>query len=930
MDADIAERLKQCRIFFRKGKDWTDAEELTAARVFQDFRDFLINERERPYAWCAFQQTEEALAMLLSVEGLMTVCDSTWTQADAEQEFRPQLEQTVQALKKGRAGEIFVVDYRGSAQGLYAMHGEDELELRDGIGARPCRTRLSGNGLMRFGRLYPAEMMGALQEPPETRGIEVVDDERRRRRPAKRWEPRTKRRQAFLSALLGHPAEEIAWETDLLTIVVADPRQAERVFPYIGICYIDGPVVPLYEILSIDFHPVGRGRKGKRNGKMISSYTYPGFLRPFGGVGKEALTYVTYQRAVLQVAASLSTMERLRDDEMNNEVRKLVIWDTERIRIEQTKFDVLEAHPQYPILANCDGSYGLASSARRQDAACFGMTPAYLRSIFRDPRYLGSYIGCGSVEKRMAGIDGYHTEDAQAFLDEMRWLGQAGQQDAQQGMFRMTALSVQKRLEDEVRCLTERGGRLLDGRFLADGYAAAIEHLRSMFSSDDEVAAHEAQAVNLLEKLFLCLSESGGVAKPAVLRQLIGDLPDWMKNIVVLVPKAAWAEALADAFPGRRVSVLTTTKFDPDCFYDAIIACGRLDFEHVPIAWNARRFIFLLYPFEEGWYEWLMRRHRAAERQFDAMTGLGLSMTPSLTEIPAAEVREEAGSSLWADLEQALGRERQTDWAALWSERLQRGDAQAQQIVRIARLADDRTLFMTKGYRFHQVVMPGEEKACELFEVATEHVEPGMQILYSNSTGNRGELRTIIRQTLEDVDALEAAEAVVKRWKSWLREYVAHFKTFDELSRAFHVFGRYQVDQQTIQSWLRPHGSIIGPRSEEAYKAMGRLPNSPLRGAWKEAYEATTRVRRDYSLITEKISEGIPVVYQKLKNGEPLAKGDAFEQHLAAHMDMLANLFEIVSVEEADFCVPQGYANRPLDEEAVFEEDDEEGTDGEE
>ena len=97
MDADIAERLKQCRIFFRKGKDWTDAEELTAARVFQDFRDFLINERERPYAWCAFQQTEEALAMLLSVEGLMTVCDSTWTQADAEQEFRPQLEQTVQA-----------------------------------------------------------------------------------------------------------------------------------------------------------------------------------------------------------------------------------------------------------------------------------------------------------------------------------------------------------------------------------------------------------------------------------------------------------------------------------------------------------------------------------------------------------------------------------------------------------------------------------------------------------------------------------------------------------------------------------------------------------------------------------------------------------------------------------------------------------------
>ena len=112
MDADIAERLKQCRIFFRKGKDWTDAEELTAARVFQDFRDFLINERERPYAWCAFQQTEEALAMLLSVEGLMTVCDSTWTQADAEQEFRPQLEQTVQALNKWQPTEIRDVEVK--------------------------------------------------------------------------------------------------------------------------------------------------------------------------------------------------------------------------------------------------------------------------------------------------------------------------------------------------------------------------------------------------------------------------------------------------------------------------------------------------------------------------------------------------------------------------------------------------------------------------------------------------------------------------------------------------------------------------------------------------------------------------------------------------------------------------------------------------
>ena len=194
----------------------------------------------------------------------------------------------------------------------------------------------------------------------------------------------------------------------------------------------------------------------------------------------------------------------------------------------------------------------------------------------------------------------------------------------------------------------------------------------------------------------------GAERKSTRLQELLSslDMQDRDLRVALLVPEKWHSEEFLNMFPHLQLSVMQLSQYDVNEAYDLVIVTGRLYLSALPLAWNTRRFIVLLYPFEREWYESMMRSWERAEDAFDCAMGLEIGTSEAVQIL-----REDASiEDTWTELEAEL----QCSWrehlaAFLCMEGRQgKSEIPLAHVVRMAVLTDGRYLLMTSRYRSQQ------------------------------------------------------------------------------------------------------------------------------------------------------------------------------------------------------------------------------------
>lgn len=898
MNEQLIERLRACKIFY-EGKN------LLLHEILRDYRDFLLDAQGQRYQCCSYPQEKPFLAVTLAVLSLLVLAKNKRT---AEQERQDWQAEIAKAQQKNR---VLTVDYQKDAYRLKMIDGvwkmkylQKQNEANGGLPNKDVRPNQVSYLTFEDGDLSRVHLLYDARKPSYDYVGNFSDV----------WAIQSSDRQKLMSALCGTEMD-IPWETDTAGFLIANIGQVEEVFPKITVQYESIAPVPLQELVTIDFL-TKRGKKKCFRGNLRQ---YPPKHFREGRFFKHSTNipnpqfYRTYKYPTIRVAENLDAwkenLQELRD--YRRKTVRIILWNPERIRIDDDVYEnLLEARKLPPILVNCQGNYRIYAnmkSAVPEPVACYGMTHRYLEHCTMP---WGVYSPSG-VEVQTVELAGIGEQDVRQFLNGCRWLHQHAQEDLRLLLFRSLAKREWMRLEDEVRPF--------DAAW--NGHCEVMARMRENVSSREDIVRQQQEILGKIEQLYTALMRDGAERKSTRLQELLSslDMQDRDLRVALLVPEKWHSEEFLNMFPHLQLSVMQLSQYDVNEAYDLVIVTGRLYLSALPLAWNTRRFIVLLYPFEREWYESMMRSWERAEDAFDCAMGLEIGTSEAVQIL-----REDASiEDTWTELEAEL----QCSWrehlaAFLCMEGRQgKSEIPLAHVVRMAVLTDGRYLLMTSRYRSQQCDESTADHF-ELEEITTQDVVPGMMILHTNDFGTRDEL---LERILPQIPALAREARLVQSWKRQLRSYRKLIGDDENLRLELNGFGAGIGTTQSIRNWLESDfGDTIGPQEERVFEAMEKvLPHRKENPSWEAYARATRMVRNARNRLNKRLSKDvIPRIYCEWKQGKKQWRPEF--QYLQDHIEEFVDVFEIERVFPYEAEVPQNYVNKPIQVLSVWMEQERE------
>ncbi len=446
-----------------------------------------------------------------------------------------------------------------------------------------------------------------------------------------------------------------------------------------------------------------------------------------------------------------------------------------------------------------------------------------------------------------------------------------------------------------------------------------IEELLEIASRTASMQDRCAEIANSLLEMYVSLSEAS--PKEAALREFLTEHK--FESIVIVVPKAYYAEIFAETFENEFKNVLcvTANRFDNQWRYDRIIVTGDIigkKFDALQ-CFSVPEITMFLYEFEEKTFSYRKKKSKRTERKLIArIKGIDSeeylkaleTADDSDTDISDVTVRE------FSDLDEfvaSLGVFDIRKLAVDSSGSEYSGTAEVKFVGTFT--TGDQILFS----KYYSAVVFNEAQGT-VTETSPDKLLPGDILVFTKRNDYTSNIVDQIFEQLMSANKLsaEVQDAAEKAfyWKNVLREYkeMNNLK-YSDLARELKSYGS-SMRESTVRQWLMEESHVIGPRNVETMKTIAKVTQDSYLLEDPEAYFNACRVVRHYrreilSLIAQAIND-------KLSNKEPI-HGSEFEI-IYDNVDKLSETMELENVYELDeyATVSIGIVNHPISESEVL------------
>ena len=911
-----------CHVFY-DGKDLMETPALREAWLN------LAAGRERKELCTSYPETPEFLALMMAMMGLDAIVKSTWSVVD-EKEERAKILQAYESPENHDKNLCLAMEHNGVMTRLVWKQDEEKWILHYHAGTVIRKGKKSKE-------LYVDKVPKANQSPTELTLLPDVfakkhllhrqlKEEHLIGNREEEWPVQSERRKAFLSGLLGKTEEEIPWETNTSSIVMAPISMAEEVFSKTEVAYGEERI-PLGELMTVEFRHA-RGNRPPfdlfweqvrwypdKTSKKVATVLRPGDNRKFR----------VSAQPILQVVEDMETMQSvLQEDRDFVDIARMVSWDAQKSAQQASVLEhLIKEH--LPFLLNCRGNfrqYTKMQDMLEEPVACLGLHQNYQ-----------GFGGAQEVACVRVPLAQYEVRDDARFLACMKKLQHLDQD--QRNPFRILAFAMRKRLLHEVR-FVERPDTKERG-IPAEEYQHFLQRLQALIEETDDPDCNcvEREIYSLLQKFYLALCSEDG--KHGKLKSLLRSPEACTQKVAILTPKASWSAVIREEYQDHRPQVVTARTYDPNTVYDLVIVTGRMAmheeqgdaFARVPLGWNAKKTVLLLYPFEADGgarmlHDW--------ENDRDAfLRAAGLSQAPEADD-KAMEpaTNEEATEDDWAEIERRLPSWREqlkNVWGA-WGKHASDGTGFSK-VSYLATLADGRHMLITgaeHGKKPFQQIVPRKDDAqkIDIQEINGGDVKPGMRFLYANDFGTREELLRSFLKNFGQQGWDPSDLACMKEWKQGLQSYRENYQlTYEDLRRELNAHGADISNVPTLRSWMAEDSTVLGPeqqKKEQVFRAIGAVLPAPFaKHTWQEYMGATDRVRDVRRALQQLVTEEIPMAYLAEKNGDP--SKSSRQQALREHLDEICDVYEVDDVQPLHLCISQNYVNKPLEDVPIQEKE---------
>lgn len=394
------------------------------------------------------------------------------------------------------------------------------------------------------------------------------------------------------------------------------------------------------------------------------------------------------------------------------------------------------------------------------------------------------------------------------------------------------------------------------------------------------------------------------------------------KRIAIIVPKAYYRDVLKSSsifgINTSNVFIETAKGFNPDNFYDVIIAVGDIDGSRFKVfeCCSASKVYMLLYNSENKIFSVKKRKAKVFEGNIynkHKKYSYVIDERIEKEEIKNTQEIEEVETDFdnlanYIDGLKYVIPSRYSTYSDSES------GTSVSEVSYVGFFESGERIFMSKYY---SAVVYDEIKGVD--EKNADKLQAGDVIVFTrNDSYTKNIVDYIFEELLEQNklnDSVKEAFEKSERWKKLLRDYKEDGEyTYRDIADALNEIG-LDYGEVAIRQWIIPESHIVGPRKAEVISIIGKLVyDEDMINNYNMYDEAFKLVRKHRRKILGLISRAIN---DKLSGKH--ASGDEIIQTVFDNVDKLSETYELESIQklEEPLFMPVGIVNRPVDVEDV-------------
>ena len=612
---------------------------------------------------------------------------------------------------------------------------------------------------------------------------------------------------------------------------------------------------------------------------------------------------------MIQVTSDVGLARKLVYGETENEIIGILVADSHRAFQHQADIDeLLTYNNSVCSLIDFQADYVLGNHmlSRHPDADCFLCTREFLLPFQEEQSVLQARMdtiinGKRSTEVLQSGIG---KERFHQLKDAILEITRFGKADPGMMEFIGKMWTLLTGLQTAVLPLAEYGV-VKDIERDEPVFEALLANLSARMRQDGgRIAQRQAEVLELFREWMEVLSDDN--PKFSALKARLEGIHNVGKRIAVIVPHDIYCGPIQHRYRQQSfVSVMTPKGLNKRNVYDQIVVCGQVKLRDaaLPLHWYAKEVHFLLYDFEQDWFDGLCRQFDGYVRGFDAKMGLTEEKAAIVGDDPVSYAGEDIslskawnGLDNWEDLVSSLS------YASLSHSAGNVMGIPDAEIVKIGIVEDGRTVFFSKQYKAY--AFDEDNNRVDLLPVSKLY--PGLFLIFWEDHGKRSDIvnslmDSIYQQGKMPAETVRAYESVLE-WKRCLKEYLNEYG--HGCSQAAAVLG---VTPAAVRSWVTAESHVLGPREKAQFKAIVAMLIEPKEKA--ELWSRSTTIIRRYRRSI--LSNLLPKIIQAKITGE--AMRDDVCQSLEANMDGAVSVLRIERIFDMKRMMPVNYANHPID-----------------
>lgn len=716
-------------------------------------------------------------------------------------------------------------------------------------------------------------------------------------------------RDDFISYILGIPLVDVPTALDLSVVVVADKNEFIEICKHLKIRYNVDRTVKLMDVVPVSY--------------------FTGTGEPFQ-IGKNA----SKAEAVIKVTSKISMARDLVLDKHGNKVIGLMVINVGSLSVNLTELNDLLSRKTLRfalVVAPLNSDFCELAVEQYESAKMFACTKEMLsdsshevKSANKLTEELNRQISnILTSESHIVIVEGHWNWDQYRNLKEKLYMIKQGNWSGEdRDNFIRSTMALINLFSTAFFSLSRMEEAIATGKINLTVVSPKerISELMAIATRTMIMREQCSEIVSMLLEMYSVLHDYS--PKETTLLQFLRDHQD--AKIVIVIPKAYYAEIFADAFQQEfgKVTCVTANRFDKHEKCDIVIATGDIigkRFDAIK-CYVAPEITLFLYGFEEKMFLFRKRKAEKSEQKLNArikgLKGREYSKAIEMTDNDDSGITEHILREI-SDLDEFVDSMGMLDIRRLTITGGGNGDYNNTAEVKYVGLFTTGEQILFSKY-YSAVVLNQNEGVVK--ETNPEKLLPGDILVFTKKNDYTSNIVDQIFNQLMctrklNVDVQNAAVKAL-HWKAALRKYKdSNGFTYRTVAKELKKYGS-SLQEVTIRQWLIEESHIIGPQDVKTMKMIAEATQDPYLLGDPDGYFEACRIVRHYRreilmLIAQAIND-------KLSNKQPV-HGSAFEV-VYENVEKLSETLELEKVFELDavVVVNNGMVNRPISESEVL------------